>query len=370
MKEFLCPFCLQRHKKSDLIYRCMGRVCRYDVHKNEFGIVPNKDVGICEKKCDQRIVAICPDPETAGSKIIPNRAMEQSMSIALLGGRNSGKSNYIAILVNEIKRKMSGRFDSSLMPCDDTTEARYKAYFYDPIFKNHRALESTDSGRQDPLLFTMDFYKKKFGGKTAIESLLLPLYDTAGENMASDDKLASNVNYIKSAGGMIILLDPFEIEEIAVRLEDNGIPGRVNATSMEEVLDRVEKILEGNDTGKIIDIPVAIVLTKLDLLNDYTDLVPDDSVLRQESAHLDYGYFSKREQKAVGTAVRDLLIGCDQTNNLFNKLRRFKNAEFFAVSSFGCDPTVGDLKSSMKPLRVLDPLLWLLSINGYIDSGK
>lgn len=371
MKSFICPYCLQKHTEADCFYRCTASTCRFNVPLDEYHRIPIKSLAICQKKCDQRFLAICPDPETQGSKVIPSRAMDQAMSLALLGERNSGKSNYIAVLVNEIKKKMSYTFNCSLMPCDDTTDARYKQFFYDPLFKGFRPLDSTSSGRQDPLLFTMDFYRHGLMGGRRIDSLLLPLYDTAGENMASEEKITKNVNYIKNAGGIILLLDPFEIEEIAEQLRANGIESPRTAVSMEEILNRIQILLQGNDTQKVIETPIAIVLTKLDLLNDYTSLVPPDSILRAESGHLAKECFSQKEFDAVNTAVKELLQSSqDSVSNLFQKLKAFKNAGFFAVSSFGCDPMVGDLRKNLKPQRVLDPILWLLAIKGYIKMGR
>lgn len=367
---FICPFCLEKHSKKDCVHRCMSNsACRHGVNLQNNNIIPSNSLKVCQNKCDQRFIALCPNSLETGGKVIPTRAMSQSMSIALLGGRNSGKSNYIAVLVNEIKRKMSSVFKCSLMPCDDTTQSRYEDYFYNPIFNKHMALPSTDAGRLDPLLFTLDFNKKTLFGKS-IESLLVPLYDTAGENTNSEEALVENVGYIQNAGGIILLLDPFEIDEIASRLEDNNIPKPVNAQKMESILNRIQNVLQRGNNSKIIDIPIAIVLTKLDLLLNYTKLIDSDSVLRKESSHLLNGYFSNREFQAVDNAVRDILRGSTDAQNLFERLEIFKNAAFFAVTSFGCDPTLGDLKKEMKPMRVLDPLLWLLSVKGYIKTGK
>ena len=140
---------------------------------------------------------------------------------------------------------------------------------------------------------------------------------------------------------------------------------------MEDILNRVQNILQEKKTNKIIETPIAIVLTKMDLVWQFTSLLPEDSILKQPSGHVANGYFSQREFQAVDSAVRRLITSSNDTaNNLFKKLEAFRHAAFFAVSSFGCDPSVAELKKQLKPNRVLDPLLWLLAINGYIKTGK
>lgn len=367
--NFICPYCLRKHSEADLLYRCLreGGDCRFKIKLDSKGLIPATSIKICSKKCDQRYVALCPNTQ----KTIPSTAMNQSMSLALLGGRNSGKTNYIAVLVNEIRQRMSLPFSCAIMECDDSTRTRYQSYFYRNIYKENRPVDSTSTAKQDPLLYTLSFNQKgMFGNK--LSSLFLPLYDTAGENMIDEETIARNADYIKAAGGIILLLDPFEIEEIADALKEQGITQKAsdNAEKMEVILDRVISLLRRGQNDKILDVPLAIVLTKLDLLTDYTGIIPSDSPLRYPSAHLEMQGYSMKEHNAIDSAVRSILSPSQNFNNAYQQLKSFKNASFFALSSFGCDPNVSDLKKKMRPMRVLDPLLWLLAINGYIKTIK
>ena len=365
--NFICPFCFKKHTENDLIYRCTREgSCRFNITFTNTGSIPTNSVKICQKKCDQRIVALCPEE----NKPIPASAMNQSMSIGMLGGRSSGKSNYIAVLINEIRQKMSLPFNCAVMECDDSTRQRYQDYFYKRIFKEHAPVDSTASGKQDPLLYTLTFSQKKMFGSNKISSLFLPLYDTAGENMESEESIAINSKYINNANGLILLLDPFEIDTIAEQLKENGISAGASesAEKMETILTRILSIIKGKSMDKVIDIPIAVVLTKLDLLTDYTNLISPQSVLRMESAHLAKQAYSINEHETINSEVRQLLSSSPSFNNAFQLLKNFKNSSFFAVSSFGCDPNVSDLKKKMRPRRVLDPLLWLLSLNGLIKK--
>lgn len=379
-KKFKCPYCLQVHKDSDCIYRCLSsHPCRLGVPLDDTRTIPFKYVGTCQKKCDQTMKIICPTLLSENQvKIIPPRAVDyEGISLALLGGRNSGKSNYIAVLVNEIKNKMSWAYNCSLMACDDSSDQRYKDFFWKPLYQDHRVLDSTDANRQDPLLFSLDFYGK--GKNSKIESsLVLPLYDTAGENMKGSDKFGDKINYIRSAGGIILLLDPFEIKEIADQLALNGIPTPEGTSSIETILNSIKQYLQrGKGAKDLIEVPIAIVLTKLDLLLDFTDLIPPNSILRPDPDRIeqaDRGSFSQEEFEKVNTAVLNILkqhageagLGI---GNLITSLRSFRHYGLFAVSSFGCEPTKSDLLK-LRPIRVLDPLLWLLSINKYIKTTR
>jgi len=56
---------------------------------------------------------------------------------------------------------------------------------------------------------------------------------------------------------------------------------------------------------------------------------------------------------------------------LIGYIKQFKQHSFFGVSSLGGNPNGTKIDSKgIRPRRVLDPLLWLLSEYGYIKTLK
>ena len=123
-----------------------------------------------------------------------------------------------------------------------------------------------------------------------------------------------------------------------------------------------QKKIKGN-----IDIPIALAFTKMDVLAKY-DALLDDSCLRMQSEHIAKGGFVKSDFEETNREIIALLENfmADEVEQL---LKQFTRYSFFGVSSLGENPAGGvKLSGEPNPIRVLDPLLWLLSINKYIKT--
>ena len=383
-KKFRCPFCYQEHTEKDCVYRCLStNPCRFGVKINEARQIDSKQVAICRKKCDQRFVTLCPTllngPERKIKPIPPRAIVSDDISLALLGARSSGKSNYIAVLVNEIKNNMSWTYNCSLTACDDTSDQNYKSMYWNRVYKEKSVMDATASNDDTgPLIFSLDFYAKGKTGKID-QSILLPLYDTAGENMEREESIAERVNYIRYAGGIILLLDPFEIEEVCESVKgSSGVKIPDTTSEAETILERIRNLLQRDGNAKSgIDVPIAVVVTKLDLLLNHTPYILPDNPLRMPSRHSE-GAFCLSEQEAINRSIENLLktfannSGGRNANlrNMLQLLDSFKYHAFFACSSFGFAPENTKLHQNIQPIRVLDPLLWLLSINKVIKTVK
>lgn len=376
--KFICPYCYEKHSANDCIYRCAynssgalknsdGSVkqCKFDFPKNADGTIPIKYIKKCEKCDNAKLIRFCPTKSQRGKMLeIPERACGNTFSIALIGAKQSGKSNYIAVLVNEIKKKMARNMDCSLIFCNQQTNDAYQNTYYKPLYENATTVKGTDANDDaPPLIYSIDFYK----GKKIRDSITLSLYDTAGENLDNENSMLCNNQYISNASGIIILLDPLQLPSIRSKLEGKvDLPDKNTDTS--EILSRVinlikeQKKIKGN-----IDIPIALAFTKMDVLAKY-DALPDDSCLRMQSEHIAKGAFVKSDFEETNKEIVALLENfmADEVEQL---LKQFTNYSFFGVSALGENPTGGvKLSGEPDPIRVLDPLLWLLSINKYIKT--
>ena len=381
-KTFTCPYCYGEHSDRDCIFGCTYHMntdggCAKGITKNSDGTIPLKNISTCMKCKDASLIRYCPNKTASdGSNyIIPDRVINgNSFPIALIGAKQSGKSNYIAVLVNEIKNKMSRSFNSSLQFCDQLTNENYKRMYYDPLFNNKRAVAATDAGLEfPPLLYAINFFDDR---NRIRNSVTLSLYDTAGENFDDADNVNSYSAYLSNAKGIIILLDPLQVDGIREKLEGKiELPEKNNDsdTILNTVINVIEKRLfqgQRDASRKTFPMSIALTFTKMDVLLEYADLLGVPESLRHDSTHLNKGAFIYDDYQSTNIDIQTLLETF-VTPDLKTKLYRFAHYGLFGVSSFGENPSSdGTLSNKPHGFRVLDPLLWLLSLEKYIKTVK
>jgi len=294
----------------------------------------------------------------------------KSLPIALLGAKASGKSNYIGVLINEIRKKMSSPFNCSLsMTCSKESKEAYDEYYYRPLFTAGRTVQATDAGVEvPPLIFPLRFMNAK---NKIVNMAALTFYDTAGENL--DDKSAMHQfnRYITNAKGIILLLDPLQVPNIREKLTANGFKGLpAQNTEIYSVLSIIIDVIRGvkNVKGQI-KIPLALVFTKIDVLEEF-NILPEGSCLREESDHINRGAFMMPDFENTNIEMKDLIENL-LDNELMGYINQFEQHSFFGATALGGNPNGGAIDSKgIRPRRVLDPLLWLLSKNNIISTLK
>lgn len=375
--SFTCPFCYDTHDLSDCPMRCSfvekNGVCPDKVPVDNQGFVDKKFYKRCLKCTRAKKDFYCPISFSTGGlpQVIPLSCIQgTSLPISLVGATASGKSQYIGVLIDQIRRKMTASFDCSItMNANAVGKELYEQNYRKPLFVDKTVTAETDTGQEVPaMIFPIDFMRTK-------RRVTLTVYDTAGENFNNEDNMRNFTGYLSNSKGMILLLDPLQIPEIREKVEGK-IPLPPIGNSAVDILDRVVDVIEGytNNRKKPFDISLAVTFTKIDAFDEVgDDVIPEDSCLRSDSTHVDKGAFSLEEFESTKIAMATLLDNFLTYNQEFaQKLRRFKNYAFFGVSALGYPPDVdGTLrKEGPQPRRVLDPLLWILSQNKYIPTKK
>lgn len=380
--KFICPYCYERHTHKDCIYTCsynidgkknnangVKKTCKFDFQKNPDGTIPFKYIGKCMKCDNAKLSRFCPSKRNGGKMWeIPERACGNNFSVALIGAKQAGKSNYIAVLINEIKKKMSRNLDCSLIFCNQQTSDTYQQTYYKPLYENATTVKGTDANVESaPLIYSIDFFDTKSKSYKIKSSITLSLYDTAGENLDTETSMLCNNQYIANASGIIVLLDPLQLPSIRDRLKGKVDLPEQNS-DVTDILRRVINIIK--DRKKIkgcIDIPIALAFTKMDVLARY-DVLPEDSCLRVQSEHVAKGAFVKNDFENTNIEIEALLENF-MVDEVMQLLKQFSKHAFFGVSALGENPVGGSqLMGEPQPVRVLDPLLWLLSMKKYIKT--
>lgn len=369
--KFICPYCYEEHDSEKLKMKCSYNVvnaayamvtCKFGHPKDAEGFIDPKYVKQCMKCTYAKKDVYCPN--TKNESVIPQRCIvSKNLPIALLGAKESGKSHYIGVLVNEIRKRMSRSFNCSInMNTDPVSKQTYDDVYYNPLFKLKQTIRFTDKGEIPPLIFPIDFDNGK--------RVTLTFYDTAGENLDSEETMLQYNKYIPNSKGIILLLDPLQVPTIREKLEGKVPLPSIN-NDIYDILDRIIINIENvTNNRKQFDIPLALAFTKIDALEAFNDILPENSCLRVESEYVDRGAFVKREFESTDIAMRDIVDNMIDSA-LEQKMKRFKHFAFFGLTALGGVPNGATLAGDgVNPRRVLDPLLWLLAENNYIKTVK
>jgi hypothetical protein len=193
------------------------------------------------------------------------------------------------------------------------------------------------------------------------------IFDAPGEDLSDPTTLQQFHRYILEASGIIFLIDPFEYPGIRAQLSEElkaRLP-RID-TDPSEIVSRVINLFEqraGLRAGQKINVPVAFGMTKSDLLEG---IVHPSSLILRDGRH--HGGFNFEESQRLSSEVKECIREWEGPQLLDLAEKSFRASNFFAVSALGELPD-SDLRiRTVSPIRISDPLLWLLWYRGYIQA--
>ena len=147
---FICPFCFEEHKLSQIQFRCTNRRCE-DVDDIELTRYENGNLSIPKKGkttfnapmkgfsvpksaqcplCKSTTYAVvCP---SCHNKLPESTLLGKDMIISVVGSRDTGKSHFVGVIINELIERIAVKFGGAMEGFDDTM-ARYKAGAYQKL---------------------------------------------------------------------------------------------------------------------------------------------------------------------------------------------------------------------------------------------
>ncbi len=374
-KKELCPYCFDYFQLSAAPYRCTshGTLCRPEVdtiYRDHWGDArplgrvlppPESVCKQCKKTSNRRVCPICHSdlPRFMGEM--------ENYIIAVIGGKETGKSHFIAVLIDQLKRRIGPSMGFLIEEHDDETITRYRQHFYDPVFVKRETIRMTASGLGNrdvrrPLVYSLTVRKRNFLGREVLKCATLVFFDTAGEDLNAEDVMSAVNKYIYRSQGIILLLDPLQLKEVRKQLNTMSLPSETNET--EHVINRTSKLIrKGLSFKSKIPIPIAVTFTKLDALNPLLD--PQCQIQTQGRHDRGYDY---ADFQAINGEVISMLKGWKQ-DHIINQIEsNYEKHGFFGLSSLGCNPHGTNRIERVQPHRVEDPFLWLLHLNGLVSK--
>lgn len=316
------------------------------------------------------------------------------LPIAIAGGTAVSKSHYIPILIDQAKNRLRTTLpgfdiraqetrepDAATSACSDQLLAiRYGQLFCDHqqgtvMAKTPRS--GTHADPRTPLIYRFTFPGNwwTLGSRRCVE---FAIRDCAGEEFIESNALQEFHRYICHSAGIMLLIDPSTMPGLRERLPQGAVGGQGNdhPFDADQIISRLIGLFERVENARVgarIDIPLAIVITKADLLRD---MAGPAAAMFREPEPLHNGGFNCLGVQRHEEMLRQLLADCGQSGMLSSVEAKFRKVGLFAASALGHQPIVDSNGSgeqrvgSIQPWRVLDPLVWLLHHHGFVKGNK
>jgi double-GTPase-like protein len=276
-----------------------------------------------------------------------------NLHIPIVGGASTGKTNYIVMATREFKHIYEEIH-------------HYSITFTDPIHQqNFEAnAQRLASGRE--LVKTPEIVPQAYN--LAIKAprrwkvpTIVYVYDAAGEAFNTSENTDSQV-YYKYIDAIVFVIDPCAIPayykvhygEIEL-LRQSLRPSELDVMQAYERMTQMFEASIGLQKGRRYSHPIAVVITKVDALELENEIgTPAAQALLQRDSSI------TSEEDAMSTVVRDSLCNYGLDHFVRELELQFANVKYFSCSALGRLPAQEDT-SGFIPIRVVDPLLWLLA---------
>ena len=350
---FICPTCSEKHTRlwpsiyGILAHRCKGTgtgtAC-----ETKLPTLRIQMPGLKLMKRDD-LVRICPN---CTSQLNAGIGTGTNIHFPIVGGPSTGKSNFIVMATKEFIQRYENEHHYTITFTDSKHELDYN--------ENVRRLST---GRE--LLKTTEVvahaYNLKIQSPKARVPKLAYIYDAAGEAYNQSENTTQQ-EYYKFINGIIFVIDPFSIPVYrSVHAQDIQFYENLIRPSKLGVTDAYARMFDmfedsaGLHKGRRFSHPIAVVVTKVDALNLEYEI---GSIAAQNMMSTDPSITS--EGDAINVLVRNFLAQNDLDDFVRTIEMQFSNVRYFSCSALGRLPVLNDNRAFM-PVRVADPLIWLLS---------
>jgi len=412
-----CPHCFHRFHLSQALRRRAGRgeateACSMigrHFGRNPGPVLPKIDRSHIPTSFWKRLgrrFYVRPEPSEYRSVCpncgiyLPDKLANGELSsevFAIVGSKNSGKSNYFGVLLNELRRRQSGNVGFEMVDTMTYTPSQglvsssilYRERYGDRLFSptDPKAVGQTQSvltqigtdlDPRIPLIYQLRFRKHSWQHLTQPLAHRVPVYllifDAAGEDMGDETVMKQYYTFLERATGVIFLIDPFEYPGIRRQLPD-AVQRSMPPVGAEPswVVDHVINTIRDRKrylSSRLLNLPAAFVLTKSDLFKEIPDAVHTNSAILREGAHR--GGYDLPGGEDLSREVQQHIINWDSPELIEKAKANFKTYSFFTVSALGAapEPTTLRLQHPPEPHRVADPLLWLFWQRGYVPAVR
>lgn len=361
-----CSYCLNDLRPTDLVRACNR--CGAQLPRTLSAALQARfnhlacPSGKCQGTCSILHCGVCGKELPAGFD-----RFDHYLRVAVVAPSGAGKTNFITAMTEELRRNPVLRY--SVTPMNRETQ-RYQDANAELLYDKLAPIANTHKGQCIPMQWCVQDMNRMSARR--IPSYAMTVFDGAGEDQASLDPVICR--YISGSKAIILLLDPTQLAGVRACMTEKELRSAgadpsvtISPRDTEQFITNLINYLKTSchiNLDHKLTVPVAVAFAKLDALADHLR----GTTVIQPSGYAADGLYDPREAELVHQEISAWLLQCgDPLDKLFNK--HLRTWHYFGLSSFGVKPD-GEAPGAPRPLRVIDPLLWDLCLEGIVNEKK
>lgn len=392
--KFACPFCYSYHELDSLLIRCAQVKCENHKDDEQYGCFSPDNPQKCIKCRRLNKEVHCPNSHygmgSGTEALISGEIFDVSnVALTIIGDADSGKTCYMSSLLYSLKYTFPRFFSGDLANADERSARFYSECYHNPVY-NEKRLPTENHGIVGDAIPICFYIRVKDPKTLKVRGIATLNYSSTNSELVfkseeqrqtlAEEVACFSTDQVKNTDAILLVVDPLTIphirEKVLSRAQKLGELDSVlrccpeGQRSANDILKLVSEMIDPDiaENKKRIDKYLAVVFTKLDILEKYYTPMSGSNTLVRESRHLETHSYNLPEHKRTSEAVIDLIVKYMGSDTV-DCLRRFKNYGLFAVSGLGKAPDAdGSIPGGVASRRVLDPLLWVLAEKGLIEK--
>lgn len=352
-----CPYCLEEITNRDVKYYCSR--CGNEVERSKYEIFAMRAPKCTDTNCHGAVANIC-KCGICGHVLPPDIFQyKKNLRFSIIGITGCGKSMFLTTMIHELRNIKE--FPLVISSMDSETENLFKENETTTYVMGQMLAPNPKGLPPQPQQWRLRD-KSKMTERT-IPSYSLTIFDGAGEDCQHIDPVISR--YITESKELIILFDPLALSSFSKTLPDEVI---MRSTVSDQVLGASGAMVNevanyirscGVRADRLIDKDVAVVFTKIDEVADTFDF----ATVLTPSPHAENKAFVETDSNAVDEEIREWLHKNGEADFINAITSNFnpRRVRYFGISSVGHVPKDDGSPGTITPLRVLDPIFWMLA---------
>ncbi len=396
-RSIACPYCMKVLNEDTVVYKCDGIGCTKEVAYKEYS------GGMASKMCTEKVkreverrmedsadfgefenqganpkmlytearTEVCRGTLKLSCKLCGKKLpfqifqFDRCVKICIVGQTYCGKTTYITVMPDVFQQKLSNQFYMEAMYDYDALIEELIRENTSRMQDDKSIVKASNMNLEIPYLWCvtdrMKYKMYKNGKKLKKRNLVysLMMFDGAGRHYQANMTDVAK-KYIGGSDYIFFLVDLDTFPGVQKEL-GRAVQGENESSTIVKNMANYLREAFGIPAGGKIDKPVAVILTKFDIIKGTSTMSEQRQVAQENNLKFCRGYM-RSDMDIVDEEIRSWLESIGEKNRFLADLDvHFSRIRLFSVSSLGHEAKDDGSVGILVPHRVLDPIMWVLS---------